>query len=411
MKRIWMTMLAVILVISMATPANAAGEKMSIGDAQGVPGDTVYLRVVLNESVKCDALAVQYSFDSDVLEALIDSHTWNTKGLLQAFDYDHTGVWANDKVMDAKGAVCVLAFRIRDIEKFENTTVRCTLIAKNGSVDAGTFEAEAVISSACAHDFGEWTSVEQYDHTRRCKLCSLQQTQSHTWDNGVLVDNPDNALTAFMKYTCKVCGGSYQVEVSAGENQDATTPPGVQESVPSVTPTEPVTKPTDPNNPGNNSGQGGNPNQGGYPNQGGNSNQGGYPNQGGNSNQGGYPNQGSNSNQGGYPNQGGNPNHGGNSNQTGNSNQGGTGNIGGYVVQEDPAATTSPTEHDHDHAEDTFPISVPIVTNPNATEATHDHEHETEMEHTHISAASIIAFCGFFVVAAGGLIYFTKKKR
>ena len=397
MKRIWMTILAVMLVVSMVTTANAAGEKLSIGDVHGMPGDTVYLRVVLNESVKCDALAIKYTFDSEVLEALIESHTWNTKGLLKAFDYDHTGVWANDKVLDAKGTVCVLAFRIRDIDKFENTTVSCTLIAKNGSADAGTFTAEAVISSACAHEFGEWSSVERHDHTRSCRLCGQQQTQSHTWDNGVLVDNPDNQVTAFMKYTCTVCGGTYQVEVTAGKEQEETTPPGTQESIPVITPTEPVTRPTEPG-----SQQG---------NQGGNSNQGGNINQNGTPNQNGKPNQNGTTNQGGNQNQGGNSGQSGNSNQSGNTSQGGTTNVGGYVVQADPAAPTSATEPEHDHAEETFPISVPIVTNPNATEPEHDHDHETEVTQTKISASSVIALCAFFAAAAGGLVYFNKKKR
>lgn len=421
MRKIAMTAVAILLILTMALNGYAAEEKMTLSDAEGVSGATVFLTMTLHESVKGDALAVSYTYDPEFLEPLIDSHAWSKTGMLQDFDYKHVGVWADGSVTDFDGPVCVLAFRIRDGKSFRSTKVGCTLKVKNGASDVGTYTAEATVSMACSHVFGNWANVDAFSHTRTCETCGQKQTQSHIWDDGVLTDNPDNEKTEIKTYTCTVCGGTRQVEVSVDLEEQVPTVPGEQEPIPTIPPSSAVTipketqpKPTNPDysgNQGNTGHPGNNGNQGGSQNSG-TGNQGGSNNQGGSSNPSGSQNQGNtNSNGSGSNNQ-----HGGNS-QGNPGNQGSSNNQGSFIPQEDPAATgnTVEPEHDHNHGEETKPIAIPVVTNPNATTVLptteHTHDHEAEIPEQRIAPASVVAMVAFFAAAAGGLLIFLKKKR
>lgn len=419
MRKIVMTAAAILLILTMAVNGYAAEEKMTLSDAEGIPGATVYLTMTLQESVKGDALAVSYTYDPELLEPLIDSHAWSKTGMLQDFDYKHVGVWADSSVSDFNGPVCVLAFRIRDGKTFQSTKVGCTLMVKNGASDAGTYTAEATVSMACSHVFGNWIHADAFNHTRACETCGQKQTQSHIWDEGVLTDNPENERTEIKTYTCTECGGTRQVEVSSELEEQVPTVPGEQEPIPTIPPSSAATMPKEtqpqPTNPDYSGNQG---NQGNGGNQGGSQNQGSANNQGGSNNSSGSQNQGNtNSNGGGSHNQPGSNDQTGGNSQGNPGNQGSGNTQGSFVPQEDPAETQQPMEpeHDHSHGEETVPIAIPVVTNPNATTdppaTEHDHVHEEEITEQRIAPASVVAMAAFFAAAAGGLLIFLKKKR
>lgn len=393
MKKIWMISAAILMILAMALNVCAVEESITISNAEGIPGATVYLTVALNESVTGDALAITYTFDSEKLEALVDAHAWNKTGMLQDFDDKHVGVWASDSVTDFQGPVCVLAFRIRDDKAFRETDVACTVIVKNGSSDVGTYTANATVSLACNHSLGQWNGSDQYVHTRICEKCGQKQTQSHEWDSGTVSDHPENPALDIVTYTCAVCGNTLQNEISSeGDHQDPNAP-GTQESIPTTVPSAPVTRPSDP--PKNPDNQDNSSNQGNPGNQGSSTRPGEDHQHSGNQ---GSQNQ--NANNQGNANQ--------NNTTQGNQNAGSSQN--GYPVKEDPAVTQNPTDETHDHEQETLPVAVPVVTNPNATEHVHVHETENVVPQKP-PLINVFVLFGSLAAAIGALLYFVRKKH
>lgn len=241
MKKIWMILLSLMLVLTIASRAYASEGALTVADAEAVPGDVVYLTVKLTESVVGDSVAVSYSFDASVLEPLTDLHTWVRSGALQGFELDHAGVWASMKAEELKGDVCILAFRVHQDAALTETKVQCVLSVKNGGADAGRYTAEAKVYKVCEHSYGAWVSSTSLEHSRTCVHCGNIQTKSHKWDGGAVSDKPGNPYIEVVTYTCSICADSYTEE----RDKDQTpTVPTIGEITPATKPTEEITVPT-----------------------------------------------------------------------------------------------------------------------------------------------------------------------
>ena len=258
MRKIIIFLLTLALLLSLPCTAMAAESGLSLSNGGGQPGQTVYLTVKLNESLVGDSIGLSYSFDSSVLEAVPGFCSWSVKGVLQDFDSNHQGVWATDTAKDLKGNLCVLAFTIRSGIRFNSTTVSCTVAIQSGTDEVGKYTAEAKISLACNHEYGNYTDQGAVGHGRECGLCGGKQTQPHEWDGGVLKENPDSRDTDWKVITCTVCGGTQIYEVPKSEEAKLeetkpSTPPETYPTLPTVPrETEPeyiphYTRPTTPN--------------------------------------------------------------------------------------------------------------------------------------------------------------------
>ena len=218
MKRLLFLALAIILVLSLGVNCLAASNKVTITDAKGGPGQTVYLTLELEESVEAAAIGIQCQYDTSLLLAMPELCTWERKGILSAFEKDNKGVWASEKPEDLKGKLCVLAFQIKEDVAFDQTEVSCTIVIKDGATEKVNTSVKGVISCQCTHSYGLWESANSTNHIRVCSLCGGKNTQTHDWDDGVEETQPNGQV--LLVKTCSVCKARTATEVeSAGQNQ------------------------------------------------------------------------------------------------------------------------------------------------------------------------------------------------
>ena len=257
MKKWIALFLALLLVSSLSLTALAAEDTLSLSDASGQEGDIVYLAVSLNEPIRGNTIGITYSYDAALLQAQPDYCSWSIAGLMKDFDSNNAGVWASGNTQDLSGTICVLAFQLK-APLTEGTAVSCTMIIKDSSTTMGTFTAQATVSTTCDHQYSNWSDNGAIGHHRVCTLCNAPQTQSHTWDEGVLSDNPDNPFSQLKTYTCSVCAGTKSVEVFVQKEEEQFTQPTFpQQTTPTTHPTDPTyaTDPLRPTTPSNNKDQ------------------------------------------------------------------------------------------------------------------------------------------------------------
>lgn len=246
MKKLIIFAAVLAMLWGMAFGVCAAGDAVKISNTTAEAGDTVYLTVSLTKKTVGDTIGVSFTYDNAVLEWLPDASTWEKKGALQDFgSFDNSGVWTADKAADLKGDICVLAFKVREDAAFTETAVNCTVLVKNGAKEVGSFETAASISMKCDHEFGEWAQNGDLGHTRTCTRCGGHQTQSHSWDEGTLAEDPTDPGTNVRTRTCTVCGET-KTERVAAENRETvpaytepTQPPATEPGDTRPQPTEP----------------------------------------------------------------------------------------------------------------------------------------------------------------------------
>lgn len=215
MKRLFLAVLAVTLMWSLSANCIAADNTVTLTDTKGGPGQTVYLTLELQESVKAAAIGVHCQYDSSLLEALPELCTWEIKSTLSAFEKDNKGVWAVENAEDIQGKLCVLAFRIRDNVAFDQTEVTCTVVIKDGAEEKVRTTVSGMIFCQCTHNYGSWESNDNSSHIRICSLCGGKNTQTHNWDNGVKEIQPDGRVLLIK--TCTVCKARTATELDSSE--------------------------------------------------------------------------------------------------------------------------------------------------------------------------------------------------
>ena len=427
MRKLIIALMMLALCVNLASGALAAEAKLDIPDVAVQPGHTVYVALVLTDSVVGDSMGVTYSYDKEILQALPNSSTWGSAGMLANFSREDSGVWAVDGAKDLKGTVCVLAFQVKSGVTLTETTVSGTVTVKNDAESVGTFSATGRLYAICDHSYGQWQSEGNQLHAHVCTKCGEKRSQSHSWDEGVITDHPTDEKKDLQTFTCTVCGATKETEIpdrnqstspiepterptegpTAPELEYETRPPETEPSATAPTfqypqHTEPVTVPTAPapteetesTNPGSNKDNvitqnpNGNQNNSGSQNNSGNQNHSNGQNNTGNQNR---PNNQSNT---------GNQNNSGNNQTTGNDNHeghdhGSEGNNQQIVAVTIPEGVEVPenTEPGRETPEATDAPTVPI----------HDHVHEpVSPEQTGISLAALGA--AFAMVAAAAVL-------
>ena len=64
-----------------------------------------------------------------------------------------------------------------------------------------------------AHSFGTWIYSDEDVHKRSCS-CGAEETEPHTWDEGTVIEEATVAKDGITRYTCAVCGGTKDENVS-----------------------------------------------------------------------------------------------------------------------------------------------------------------------------------------------------
>jgi len=241
MKKIIVMMLCVILTCSLAVSTLAAGQGLTISSATAKAGDTVYLSVTLNEAVRGDSVGISYSYDSKVLKPLPAASSWSSNGVLQNFNNKNAGVWAVSSAQVLEGKICILAFEVKESAEFTDTVVSCSVTVMNNADQVGAYNAESTVSYDCDHSFSEWSDSGAAGHSRKCSKCKATVTESHSWDDGVQMTDPEDADKCILLYTCGVCEGTKQIDVPG--NPRPTEPHPTEPEPTQPKPTEP--KPTE----------------------------------------------------------------------------------------------------------------------------------------------------------------------
>ena len=244
MKRIVQLALVLTLMLSLALPC--LGAELAVSDSKAAAGQTVYLTVSIDQPLSANAVAVKCEYDTALLTAQPDLCAWETVGTLSAFQDGNIGVWAVEKTQELKGRLCVLAFGVKEGTAFSQTTVKCTVVLKEGSREVANLTAEGVISCNCTHSYGSWSGSE-LGHSRTCSLCGGVNTQSHSWDAGKSAQKPGDNTVTVITYTCTVCKQTRSVEKTA-DSHDQQTPQPSGPSQPGGQVDEPI-RPSQPTGP------------------------------------------------------------------------------------------------------------------------------------------------------------------
>lgn len=235
MKKILRIFLAAIVMTIAIIPANAAGTGIMAADVVVQDGEMVYIPVSLQSEINATAMSLEYTYDSGLLEVVPEKCCWIPKGALA--DFSKTApqaVWAASGAKKLSGDLCVLAFRVLDMKKFEKTEVSCSVTAKNDSGTVGVYADSAGITKTCAHQFGDWMDGGTSGHTRKCSACGKEELQSHDWNSGTAAADPDNQYMTVITYRCSVCSAEKTVEIPGGTQ---TSNPGSSQG---TKPSEPV---------------------------------------------------------------------------------------------------------------------------------------------------------------------------
>lgn len=257
MKRMLSILLAMAVVWMLALPCAAAGEGITITNATAKPGETVYLRVALNEDLDGDSIGISYSFDSSLLKDQYRYSTWERNGTMQDFSYKKSGVWANSAAENLQGDICTLAFKVRDNAEFLETKITCYVTIKNDGQLVGEYTAEATVCVPCEHQYGEPVSDGVFGHSNTCELCGHKVTKSHEWQEKEQIEDPENEKLILQISECSVCGEQKETPVELKQDDTIPTDP-IHPTEPTVTMPEP-TEPDFPTKPQGNASQPGGP--------------------------------------------------------------------------------------------------------------------------------------------------------
>lgn len=234
MRKLIAFFIAFSLILSLSLVTLAADDVLTIEDTAVKSGETIYLPVILNQSLTADAIGVKYSYDKTLLEPLPASAIWDVQGLLSDFNHEDSGVWATAQPQNLQGRLFTLAFRLKEGVTLTESTVSCTVIFKNGDGQGVEHTATGRIYTVCTHSYGPWTTQGATMHSKTCTLCGHFQSEIHSWGNGVTTEHPSKPGTNVVTYTCTGCGETKTKETT-----------GVNEpTLPTVPPTTPL--PTQP---------------------------------------------------------------------------------------------------------------------------------------------------------------------
>ena len=222
MKKLLFMALAVLLALSLSCNVFAAGDAVTVSDANGGPGQTVYLAVQLQNPVEASAIGIQCQYDDALLAAVPELSTWEKEGLISAFEEGNKGVWASQNVVTLEDKLCVLAFQIKDGVAFDSTEIICTVVLKDGATEKLNAVVKGVIHCQCTHIYSAWVSTGSTYHTRECELCGGKNTQTHSWDSGVKEEQPNGQI--LLVKTCTLCKARHGEDVTSTEQGSSGVP-------------------------------------------------------------------------------------------------------------------------------------------------------------------------------------------
>lgn len=220
MRKILGVLLAAIAVTVLTITVCAMESGITIPDVTVQECETIYVPVSLRTEVTATAMALEYTYDSAVMEILPEECHWIQKGIMSDFSKNGPqAVWAASGEKKLSGDLCVLAFRLVNGKGFADTEISCSITVRKGSETVGVYQDSAGITKVCSHQFGEWTDGGMSGHTRACTLCKREELQSHNWDAGTESADPAKPDVTVITYQCADCSAEKVVEVPGGNQE------------------------------------------------------------------------------------------------------------------------------------------------------------------------------------------------
>ena len=196
MKRILMTTLALLLVLSTAVTAFAAtsvSASLSASKKSPTPGEKVTITVSATVD-SCGSGGVDISFDSSAFELV--SGQWSLSGTFMK-DFSTSskdGVFAFESAKKVSGKVFKFVLKVKDDAALGKETVTVKFKADSKSVTKNI-----TITVSCDHTYDN-----KCDTT--CNKCKATRSITHSWDGGKAIQQATCKAEGSAKYTCKVCG-------------------------------------------------------------------------------------------------------------------------------------------------------------------------------------------------------------
>ena len=216
-KSLTVMLLALVLVFSSCLVAFAdtrtATFTVTPSTTTAKAGDEITFTVNMSGAPACSSMGLEFTYDKDTFEYV--SYAWQMKSTaLENYDeeYDFAS-WAANKDLDGNGDIFTLVLKVKDTAKVGDATVTLKPTVKDDSdtaMDPGfdVNTVNTVINVPCNHQYGEWTNVDENNHSRTCSVCGNVETAAHTWNDGEVTKAATCTEEGVMTYTCTACGAT-----------------------------------------------------------------------------------------------------------------------------------------------------------------------------------------------------------
>jgi len=196
MRKILITMLALLLVLSTAVTAFAASSvSASLSASKKTPVRGEKITITVSATVdSCDSGGMEVSFDTSAFE-LVSGECTISGTFMKDFDAGKKdGVFLFESAKKISGKAFKFVLKVKDNAALGKETVTVKFKADSKSVTK-----TITITVTCDH-----TYTNKCDTT--CNKCNATRSITHSWDGGKAIDRATCQKEGSAKYICKVCG-------------------------------------------------------------------------------------------------------------------------------------------------------------------------------------------------------------
>ena len=213
--------LAIILLLGSITTVPTFAEPTTSFYAEDVSaqaGDTITVSIFVNRSVGFVSATLNVTYDTSVLTLVGAKDTGLIDGAKHTTNFVSPYVlsWENDlktSNYSVSGALIELTFSVSSFAEPGEYSIKIDaplhgVLDCNGEEVDCTFTSGTitVVAAECEHDWSTWKKSSASKHKHTCNLCGEVEYESHSFDEGVITEEPSHGIDGEIKYTCEDCG-------------------------------------------------------------------------------------------------------------------------------------------------------------------------------------------------------------
>ena len=207
MKKVIIISLCLLLALTMATTAFAAGSvqfSMSASSGTVSRGDTITISVSAYSSGEATSFGLSLSYNTSVFE-LVNGNCSAAGALVNSFSNGFAFMFQSPTAYS--GSVGSVTVRFRDNAPLGTYTVSGNASCKNGSGSVAACGSGVSITVSCNHTYGAWTETAS-GHEQTCSKCQQVNSAAHNWDKEDVIKAANCKQGGQSKYTCTACGAT-----------------------------------------------------------------------------------------------------------------------------------------------------------------------------------------------------------